>query len=46
MLASDVGFLLFEISERMGKGALWNLFFEPPRTANGADRLSNINAPK
>ena len=23
-------FALFEISERMGKGALWSLFFEPP----------------
>jgi hypothetical protein len=37
-------FAFFEISERMGKGALWDLFFESPRTPNGADRLSNINA--
>jgi hypothetical protein len=37
-------FTFFEISENMGKGALWNLFFESPRTPNGAGRLSNISA--
>lgn len=27
-------FALFEISERMGKGALWSLFFRPPQIAD------------
>ena len=39
-------FAFFEISESMGKGALWQLFFESPRTPNWADRLSAISAKK
>jgi len=34
-------FAFFEISEYMGKGALWELFFESPRTPNGSARLSS-----
>ncbi len=37
-------FAFFEISEYMGKGALWELFFESPRTPNISSRLSNISA--
>lgn len=37
-------FAFFEISESMGKGALWNLFFESPVTPNAADGLSKISA--
>jgi|SRR5271166_3163142 len=37
-------FAFFEISEYMGKGALWNLFFESPRTPNASARLSNSDA--
>lgn len=37
-------FSFFEISRRMGEGALWRLFFESPRIANGSDWSSNISA--
>ena len=37
-------FAFLEISERMGQGALWALFFEPPKGANGSDRLTSIRA--
>jgi hypothetical protein len=33
-------FAFFEISQRMGKGALWTLFFESPRTPNPSDSRS------
>ena len=37
-------FAFFEISEYIGQGALWKLFFESPRTPNGSARLSNTGA--
>lgn len=37
-------FTFSEISERMGKGALWKLFFDSPATPNGSARISNISA--
>jgi hypothetical protein len=39
-------FAFFEISESIGKGALWQLFFESPRTPNWADRRSAISGEK
>ncbi|HLK85389.1 MAG TPA: hypothetical protein VKT27_02685 [Candidatus Binataceae bacterium] len=33
-------FLFLEISQQMGEGALWRLFFEAPRDASGADATS------
>ena len=38
-------FAFLEISERMGQGALWALFFEFPKT-NGSDRRTNISVDK
>jgi hypothetical protein len=35
-------FALFEISQRMGKGALWSLFFEPPPIADDLVRSSEV----
>jgi hypothetical protein len=37
-------FSFSEISQRMGKGALWKLFFKSHGIANGSDRPSNISA--
>jgi hypothetical protein len=37
-------FAFFEISEYIGQGALWKLFFESPRTPNGSARLSSPGA--
>jgi len=37
-------FSFFEISRRMGEGALWRLFFESPRIAYASDRSSKISA--
>ncbi|MGD0292167.1 MAG: hypothetical protein ABSC63_21470 [Candidatus Binataceae bacterium] len=48
-LVFAIYFALFEIDEFLGKGALWTLFFESPRslksqkTAGGASQHSNIN---
>jgi len=39
-------FALAEISERMGEGALWRLFFEAPEPANDSGGHSNISAGK
>ena len=39
-------FAFFEISQRMGKGALRALFFESPAVAGGSDRSSKIGAGK
>ena len=39
-------FASVEISERMGKGELWRLFFESPKTAHDSGRASNIKAGK
>jgi len=35
-------FAWLEISERVGKGVLWSLFFEPPQITNGSDRQSGV----
>ena len=35
-------FALSEISQCMGEGALWKLFFESPKTGDGSSRKSNI----
>lgn len=35
-------FAFFEISERMGKRELWNLFFESPKTASGSSQQSSV----
>jgi hypothetical protein len=35
-------FASFEINERMGKGELWNLFFESPKTAGGSHQPSSV----
>jgi hypothetical protein len=37
-LIFGIYFAWFEISERMGEGALWSLFFKPPQIANGSSR--------
>ena len=37
-------FAFLEISERMGQGALWALFFESPKGANGSDQRTSIRA--
>jgi len=37
-------FAFFEISEYIGQGALWKLFFESPRNPNGSARLSSPGA--
>jgi hypothetical protein len=37
-------FAFFEISEYIGQGALWRLFFESPRTPNGSTRLTSPRA--
>jgi hypothetical protein len=37
-------FAFFEISEYIGQGALWKLFFESPRTPKGSVRLSSPGA--
>ncbi len=37
-------FAFLEISERMGQGALWALFVESPKGANGSDRRTSIRA--
>jgi hypothetical protein len=34
-------FVWSEISERMGEGALWSLFFQPPEIASGSGRRSD-----
>ena len=34
-------FTLSEINEHMGDGALWSLFFQPPRIADGSSRHSD-----
>lgn len=39
-------FSFFEISRRMGEGALWSLFFESPKAANCWDRRPNNNLGK
>jgi hypothetical protein len=39
-------FSVFEISRRMGEGALRELFFESPAIASGSDRSSKISAKK
>jgi hypothetical protein len=39
-------FSFFEISQRLGEGELWKLFFEPPKPAYDSGRTSNINAIK
>jgi hypothetical protein len=39
-------FAFVAISERMGEGALWNLFFESPETATGSEQHTNISADK
>ena len=35
-------FAFLEISERMGTGELWNLFFESPKTVSGSSQQSNV----
>jgi hypothetical protein len=37
-------FTFLEIGERMGKGALWALFFDSPKAASGLNRRANISA--
>ena len=37
-------FTLSEINERMGEGALWSLFFQPPHTADGLSRHADSPA--
>jgi len=37
-LIFGIYFAWFEISERMGEGALWSLFFKPPQIASGSSR--------
>ncbi len=39
-------FALFEISQRMGKGELWKLFFESPMTGGGTSQQSNVTVGK
>jgi hypothetical protein len=39
-------FAFVEISERMGEGELWRLFFESPKTAHDSGGASNIRAGK
>jgi hypothetical protein len=36
-------FSFFEISRRMGEGALWRLFFESPKAVNSLDQLPNTS---
>jgi len=36
-------FAFFEISQRMGEGALRKLFFEPPEISNRSERSSNLS---
>jgi hypothetical protein len=40
-LIFGIYFAWFEISERMGEGALRSLFFKPPETASGSSRHSD-----
>jgi hypothetical protein len=40
-LIFGIYFAWFEISERMGEGALWSLFFKPPQIANGSNRQAD-----
>jgi len=39
-------FSFFEISERMGEGVIWTLFFEDPSITNGSHRSLKIGAAK
>jgi len=45
-LVFAVYFAFLEISERMGEGALWAMFFESPKTAGDLSRPSKISAGK
>jgi hypothetical protein len=40
-LVFAIYFLWSEISDRMGEGALWSLFFQPPQITNGSGRRSD-----
>ena len=40
-LTFGIYFAWFEISKRMGEGALWSLFFKPPQIASGLSRHSD-----